>query len=485
MILREMENFDSPNFFKILALELDANNIAEKKAEKWMANILGVHDEEMETSAYISDDLGEAVFNMHMGKETLKEHSLEEISNLLQINCAKMDSPEFRAIRLAIGNMSALERKWFIRYWLRIPRNGISKGNVIKMISKAYKKNLALVKKHTNFNSIHSTVSYYDANSEPPCNLTFGKFIAPMLAKEMPVSRWPKKYIVDYKYDGNRYQIHKQEKAVMIFNRKGKEVTEKFPDVVELISNYNVTTAIFDGEIYPVNEDGSPAEHKKMGTRVHSKNVLEAVERVPVAWVMFDCLLWENETIMDLRFSQRLEYFKHMPNQAHRIEGGDIMAFYDMAIKEGFEGIIIKNTTLPYQAGKRSVGWVKYKPPLIELDVVILSATYGEGKRANVFGRFEIGVKSDNGYVSVGYVGNGLADYQFDLLTKTLKTKVKHYKDKIYTFIPEIVLEVRADLISQDAQGNIGLRFPRVKRIRDDKFVEDIDTIKTVMEKLK
>ena len=103
MILKELENFDSPNLFKILALELEANNIAGKKAEKWMANILGVHEEEMETAAYISDDLGEAVFNMHIGKETEEIYSLETIVSLLQINCSKMESPEFRTISRAIG----------------------------------------------------------------------------------------------------------------------------------------------------------------------------------------------------------------------------------------------------------------------------------------------------------------------------------------------------------------------------------------------
>ena len=495
MVLKELENFDSPYFFQILSLELEVNNIADKKAEKWMASILGVHEEEMETAVYSSDDLAEAVCNMLIGKETDKEYTIKTVSEMLQVNCSKMDSPEFNIISEAIGNMSALERKWFIRYWLRNPRSGISKGNVIKMISKAYKKKLAVVKKHTNFNSIYSTVLHYDKKEEPPCNLTFGKFIAPMLAKEMPRSRWPKKYIVDYKYDGNRYQIHKKGKQVMVFNRKGKEVTDKFPDVVELVSNYDVTNAIFDGEIYPVNPDGSPAEHKKMGTRVHSKNVLEAVTRVPVAWVMFDCLLWEEETIMDLPLSQRLSYFKHMPNQAHRVSVQDwdniladadvIMDFYDEAIRNGFEGIIVKDADLAYEAGKRSTGWIKYKPPTVELDVVVLSVSYGTGNRQNVFGTYEIGVKSEDGFISVGKVGTGFSDADLVYLTGELRKQIISRKDGVFKVNPTIVLEVKSDLVTQDAKGNIGLRFPRMNRIREDKFVEDIDTLEIVMEKLK
>ena len=86
------------------------------------------------------------------------------------------------------------------------------------------------------------------------------------------MNKWPKNKIVDYKYDGNRYQIHKEEDSVIIFNRKGNIVTPQFQDVVEKVREYPVDRCILDGEIYPIKDDGSPAEHKLMATRVHSKN---------------------------------------------------------------------------------------------------------------------------------------------------------------------------------------------------------------------
>ena len=216
---------------------------------------------------------------------------------------------------------------------------------------------------------------------------------------------------------------------------------------------------------------------------MHSKDHADAMERVQVRWVIFDCLMWENETIMNLSYAERLDKFKSNPDQAHRMkEGGDIMAFYNNAINDGFEGIIVKDTELPYEAGKRSTGWAKYKPPQIELDVVILAASYGEGRRANVFGTFEIGVKSETGFTNIGSIGTGFTDSDLINLTTRLRTIVESYKDNRYVFLPRIVLEVKADLVSHDAKGNIGLRFPRMKRIRDDKFVSDINTIKDVME---
>ncbi len=484
LISRELENFeDKPTFFAILSQEYPSNNIGLAKAKKWLTKMYRCFDDEIEQEYNVHDDLGDAIYYLDPSAKTKVEHNLTTFHRILSLDCGGVDSNAYRAIDSFLEDLSALEAKWFIRHWLKTTRNGLRDGVVKKIIAKHYNKKITLVKKHCNFNSIKDVVSYYERNEEPPCNLTHGKFISPMLAKEIPMKKWPSNPIVDYKYDGNRYQIHKDKESVIIFNRKGKIVTPQFADVAQQVSEYAVIQAIFDGEIYPIKEDGSPDEHKKMGTRVHSKDHAEAMERVPVRWVIFDCLKWESETIMNLSYAQRLEKFKSNPDQAHRMEtGGDIMAFYNNAINDGFEGIIVKNTTLPYEAGKRSTGWAKYKPPQIELDVVILAASYGEGRRANVFGTFEIGVKSETGFTNIGSIGTGFTDTDLINLTNQLRKIVESYKDGRYVFLPRIVLEVKADLISRDAKGNIGLRFPRMKRIRDDKFVADINTIENVME---
>ena len=486
MFAKEMNGLTAEcngHIMKILSRDLKANNIALAKATIWVGDYLGVHYEEMDSALTVNDDLGEATYYMDSSATTKENMNLSSIIELLEINCSKKGSSAFRRIEMAFDGMSSLERKWFIRYWLRTPRNGINRGNVIKIIANRYNKKIADVKKHTNFNSITNVTRSYHLDLPISVNLSFGRFVKPMLAKEIPMREWPRKFIADYKYDGNRYQIHKEGSGILIFNRKGKIVTEKFPDVVDVIREYKIDKCILDGEIYPINEDGSPAEHKKMGTRVHSKNVTEAMSRVPVEWVIFDCLLWGEETLMDLPLSQRLERVSKLPNQATRITEGNILQFYDEAIRKGFEGIIIKDSSLAYEPNKRSRGWAKYKPPLIELDIAIISASYGEGKRKNVFATFEMGVKSENGYVSIGQVGNGLADYQYNQLTLELKKNVERYDNGKFYFLPKVVLEVKADLVSQDAKGNIGLRFPRVSRIRDDKFVEDINTIED-MERL-
>lgn len=478
VISRELDKFeDKSSLLRILAQAYEINNIGISKAKKWVAKMYNVFDSEINADYSTYDDLGDVVYYLDSQAEKQGDFSLQTIIRLLELDCSKIDSDQFTLLSESITSMSALARKWFIRFWLRTPRNGINSGTVTKIVAKHYNKKLKEVKKHLNFNSVETVIASYENEETPSTNLVHGSFVSPMLAKEVPMEKWPTNKIVDYKYDGNRYQIHLEDKNVIIFNRKGKVVTHQFTDIAELVSDYSIHNGIFDGEIYPIKEDGSPDEHKKMATRVHSKNHQEALDKVAVKWVIFDCLKLNDETIMDISFSERLKKMKNVPNQAHRMKDDNVMAFYNQAINDGFEGIIVKNADVPYEAGKRSAFWAKYKPPRIELDVVIMSAKYGEGKRANVFGTFEIGVKSDKGIVSVGKVGTGFSDADLVSLTHNLRRNVENFENDTYYFLPRVVLEVSADLVSRDEKGNLGLRFPRCKRIRDDKFAADINTL--------
>lgn len=483
-ISRTIETFDDVGqVLSILDKDgLEANNLAHLKAKKWIANMFNVFEDEIETYLVLhGDDLGDAIYYYDTGAETQKEYSIQSIKRLLELNCGRLDSKEYEMIKEALLNMSANERRWFIRYLVRKPRNGINKGLVTKILAQTFDKKLATTKKHLNTSSIANTVSYYEMGEEPPTILNHGTFVAPMLAKEVPMKKWARNKIVDYKYDGNRYQIHKENDSVMIFNRKGKLVTQQFPEIVNQIREYEISSCVLDGEIYPINQDGTPADHKLMGTRVHSKNVQEAMERVKVRWVIFDCLKLDEDTLMDLPYSERVERMQVLPDQAHRMEdGGDVLAFYNRAINDGFEGIIVKDATMPYEAGKRSLGWAKYKPPRIDLDVVITGAKYGEGNRSNVFATFEISVHSDTGFTSVGWVGTGFSESELVRLTGELRKNIIEYKNDCFYISPRVVLEVTADLVTRNASGSIGLRFPRCLRIRDDKFVSDINTLADV-----
>ena len=480
---KEIEN--KTRFIDILSLNLGPNNLASKKALKWITKSLEVFEEEIETSIYNHGDIGEAVYHFDNSDES-SEYGLGPMYSILQMDCSKSDGEAFRIFNTYFNGMSSLERKWFLRYWLRTPRNGINEGLVRKLVAKVYDKKEAEVKKHMQLHSLSDIVVYYTTNQTPPNDLVIGRFIKPMLAKEVPKEKWPKESIIEYKYDGARYQIHKGD-SVLIFNRKGKVVTDKFPDIVLMINAWEMKESfIIDTEIYPVESDGRPAPFKKMGTRIHSKNIEEAVEKCPVELAVFDCMMFNGENLMDNSLRERLPFILKFHKQAVRIIEDtqefkwEQDAFYNLAINDGFEGIIVKDLNTVYESGKRSKGWAKYKPPRIELDVVVTGARYGEGKRATVFGSYDIAVKDGTEFVPVGSIGTGFSDIDLISLTQQGKKIIQRVENGTYELLPRIVLEVTADLVSKDADNNLGLRFPRLLRIRNDKPVSDINTISDV-----
>ena len=487
LIAKDYEH--NSQFIKILALELDANNLASKKAFRWVVNALEVFDDEVELAIYQHGDIGEGVYHfVQDGKDS--EMNLNTILHLLSMDCSKSDGQSYNAFYVAFNSMSALEKKWFLRYWLRTPRNGINNGTVRKLLAKIYDKKEAEVKKHNQLHSLQDISIFYSKGEEPPNDLKVGRYIAPMLAKAVPKEKWPKQHIVEYKYDGARYQIHKgdyfdlmvRQTSIIIFNRKGKVVTDKFPDIVEEILSWEIKEPfIIDTEIYPVESDGRPAPFKKMGTRIHSKNVKEAVEKCPVELAVFDCMMFNHENLMDSPLKDRINIIFKFPKQAVRStikEDNDI--FYNLSINDGYEGIMIKDLNATYHSGKRSVAWAKYKPPRFELDVVVTGARYGDGKRSSVFASYDIAVKDNNEYISVGSIGTGFSDIDLLYLTNEGKKIVSGIESKTHKWLPRIVLEVTCDLVTRDADGNLGLRFPRMLRIRTDKPVSDINTLKDV-----
>ena len=476
------------HLMEILAMEYPIANIGSKRIQKWICSSLGIFDDELDDAIYTWGDIGEAVAQVDEGNETDSNLTLSSILRILSMDYSRIESNTYTNFDAAFSAMSAREKKWFVRYLLRKPRNGINNKIPLKLLAKVFDKGVREIEKFRMFNDVVDITEWLESGQDPPCNLQHGVFVSPMLAKARKGAEKPAEFIIDVKYDGNRYQIHKKKLLkdlddVIIFNRKGKIVTDQFPDVKDIVSEFE-GNMILDTEIYPINRDGSPAEHKLMAKRVHKKDKAKAVEECPVHLAVFDILSYNGETFLEEKFSdRRLLLEDKVPEDYHATTlPENIKAAYNLAIDWGYEGIMIKDATMSYQAGKRSKGWLKYKPPLIELDVVITSAEYGEGKRSSVFGTYGISVKDGSDYVSVGKVGTGFSDLDLDFLTTELRKNVDHFEGDTYHFLPRVVLTVRSDLVSMDAKGNLGLRFPRCVAIRHDKYASDADTLTRLQE---
>jgi len=471
----------------ILALEYAQNNIGEKKAIKWLAKIFDVFEDEIEDSAYRWMDLGEGMKEFLSANRPDSNISITEFHRLLELDCSAINSDSYTQISDAISAMSAMEVKWFIRYWLRTPRNGVNKSTVEKAMTDYYQED---VKKHSVSHSLSGLVHYLE-NDIPPPALVHGNFVKPMLAKKY-LGKLPERYLMDIKYDGNRYQIHRDNVDVIIFNRKGKIVTEQYSDVVDLILQWDVGQLeklfgggiILDAEIYPVDSEGNPAKHQSLATRVHSKDKQKAIADCPVKLVVFDCLMYDGESLLDDTYSDRLEYLEEsIPAEyiAQSFTHGNVEAAYNVAINAGFEGVMIKDLDAVYQS-KRTASLLKYKPPRIELDVTITSGEFGNGKKAGMIATYGVSVRSESGYTEIGNVGSGISDSEMDELSVRLKRIVDSYTNNKYFFLPRVVLEVTCDAITRNKDGTYGMRFPRIVRIRDDKNPVDSNTIQDVEE---
>jgi DNA ligase-1 len=355
---------------------------------------------------------------------------------------------------------------------------------MVKALAKIYDKKQKDVKKHCSFNTFMNIVSCYEAGETPSVELTVGVYVAPMLAKAVPKSKWPRNKLVEYKYDGARYQIHRDNDNIIIFNRKGVIVTHQFPDIVEKVASWEISPFIIDTEIYPINDDNSPAKFQLMNARFHSKDATEGVRKCPCALAIFDCLLYRQHGLIDTPLKDRLKFIEKFPDQAVRVVNPEnSIPFYSEATSKGYEGIMVKDLNAPYESGKRSISWAKYKPPRIELDVVITGARYGDGKRSHVFASFDIAVSdSDGGYISIGSLGTGFADRDFMSLTQQLKPLVSRFEKGTHIIPPRIVLQITGDLVTTNEQGRYGIRFPRMTRIRNDKNVSEINNIDDVKE---
>ena len=478
---------DKATAIKILNLEYGPNNISDKRAIMWLSHFYEVFEDELDAYTKMHEDLGEAMYHFTWGDDQTSNITLKQFDNLLSLDCSKFDSNNSEIIKEEIMKMSRLELKWFIRFWLRKPRAGVMGRKLIKGISSFYGNEEII--EWAKLHSLSHIVACLEDGVVPEMRMSTGQFVKPMLAKPRPGMKKFDDTIVDYKFDGNRYQIHKSRNNVSIFNRKGKRVTDKFPDVLDMASEWPDTSVILDCEFYPVDTTGRPLPHQRMATRVHSRDIEAAVEKCPIEIAVFDILYHNGINLMSmsqLERKQKLSTLEYPSCEYYHDSLGEINinAIYNNAIEEGYEGIMLKDATSAYDAGKRSDSWWKYKPAQYELDVVITSARMGTGKRMGLFSTYGVSIIDNGNHLHIGYVGNGFTDEQLERLTNKLRKNIQKVTDNEYHVLPRVVLTIVFEAITINDDG-YSIRFPRCKSVRDDKYASEISNMSELVEMIR
>jgi DNA ligase-1 len=296
---------------------------------------------------------------------------------------------------------------------------------------------------------------------------------------------------IEDKYDGIRAQLHVADGRAGIYTRDLKDVTGQFADLARNARGLADHSAIFDGEILAFAEGRKLTFfdlQKRLGRKTEDDLFLGASD-VPVIFRAFDLLWLDGESLLRTPLRSRREKLESLglpsglevaPKYPFA-RATDLEAAFHAARRRGNEGLIIKDSASHYTPGRRGLAWLKLKQELATLDVIVVAAEQGHGKRSHVLSDYTFAVRDDatGALLTIGKAYSGLTDLEIEELTEhfTATTLVNHGRYREVR--PEIVLEIAFDSIqlSNRHESGLALRFPRIKAIRRDKTVADIDSL--------
>jgi len=301
--------------------------------------------------------------------------------------------------------------------------------------------------------------------------------------------------IAQPKIDGFRAQLHLTSKQIRVFSRNLEDITDAFPEITSdipsfLIDNHN--PLILDGEIVAL-VDNKPVFFQDISTRILRKQgIQEMAKRLPCYFYAFDIILHQGHSLIQEPLEKRIALINSLPISEHiKIVStlstnnlDDIKDFYNKMISAGYEGLMLKDPSSTYLAGKRGKGWLKLKASLPTLDLVIIAAEWGHGRRTGWLSNYHLAARDGDSFATIGKTFKGLTDKEFRFLTDTLNKIVVSNEPYGVKVAPQIVVEVEFDNIQESTKYDSGmaLRFARIKRIRTDKEIDEIDTLETVKE---
>lgn len=292
----------------------------------------------------------------------------------------------------------------------------------------------------------------------------------------------------EFKYDGARIQIHRKNDELKIFSRRLTDVTSSLPDIVEL-ANERITSKeyLIEGEVVATGKDGKPLPFQDLMRRFRRVHNIESmVKEIPLRLFLFDAIYLDGKLLIDLQSKKRweiLETFVPTDLLSKRIvtrSRAEAQALMDAAIRAGHEGLMAKDLESTYTPGVRGKKWFKIKPAET-LDLVIIAADWGSGRRRGWLSNYHLAVRDDQtgNYLDVGKTFKGLTDEEFTEVTNKLLELKTSENDYTVLVKPSIVVEVTFSEIQRSPRykSRFALRFARITKFREDKRPEDADTL--------
>ncbi len=485
--------------------------IGSKLLMKAISSVVGVTPEDVEDQVRDQGDIGaasEVLFKKRTQTTFFSQPLTIEMvyNNLRKISSVsgnRAQSRKMSIIRELLSMASPLEAKYITRTILEELRVGVGEGTIRDAISQAFgvKKEI-LDRAHMLTNDLGLVAQVtMEEGEEGLKKLTLkpGKPVKPMLAQLAPgikesVNEMGRAFC-ETKYDGIRVQIHRKGSEIMVFTRRLENISNAVPDIIEYIENaLPHQDFIVEGEII-VTKDGKPISFQYILQRVRRKYDIEKVmEEVPLTLYLFD-VLYFNEPLIDAPLEKRrdvlesivqlsenkIQLSRQVKVTMENVEEAEYL-FTD-SLNKGHEGIMIKDPNEPYIPGIRGKKMLKFKAEPESLDLVVVGGTYGKGKRAHFIGSYLTALSDESGdLMTIAHVATGLDDKTLHELSQRMDEIIQESKGRQVKVKPHIILEIAYSEIvkSPEYESGYSLRFPVVKRIRDDLSLDDIDTVARV-----
>jgi len=390
------------------------------------------------------------------------------------------------------------EARYLARIVLSEMRIGVGEGTVRDAVAAAFDVPVGTVERALWVSNDYGRVAAVAREAGAPeldaMELSIGRPVKAMLAQAGTVTDaladWEAAG-VEWKFDGARVQAH-VDGGVGLFSRNMEDVTDALPEVVDAVEAGVAGPAILDGEVVAVDERGDPLPFQEILRRFRRKHDVElARDEVAVEFRAFDCLHAAGEDLLDVPFRERHDRLEAIADDVPDLfvspltvtdDPEEVAAIEAEALAAGHEGVMLKDPTATYTPGRRGRNWLKVKPDVETLDLVVTGAEWGEGRRADLLGTFELSVRDDDGFATIGNVATGVTDEQLEALTELLEPHVRDQDGQAVTVEPAAVFEVGYEEIqtSPTYESGYALRFPRFVAVREDKDPADADTVERV-----
>jgi DNA ligase 1 len=478
-----------------------------------------IGDAEFHRIAGRHGDASKSAFEVLDGRTAPQPFSILESAELFQnVHRARGPIAKSKLLRDRFSILSPREGQYVVKILTGDLRIGLREGLVEEAISRAFDVSLEEVKQasmllgdigrtallasrkelHTAELSMFRPIKCMLATPEPTAEAVWERFtVGAGVDRGQPGSPILPTVYVEDKFDGIRAQLHRSRDRVEIFSRDLRRITGQFPELAEQAMRF-ADELIADGEIIAFDEGRRLTFfdlQKRLGRKANNADLFAgAAADVPVAFVIFDLLWMNGRSLLKTPLRERREQLGTLilPNQFQRTNvtparsATDIEQIFQDARRRLNEGLMIKDPESFYLPGTRGMFWFKLKRELATLDVVVVAAELGHGKRNNVLSDYTFAVRDETTreLLPIGKAYSGLTDVEIAELTEHFKQNTIADHGRYRTVKPSVVLEVAFNSIQPSTRhaSGLALRFPRIKAIRRDKNVDSIDTLQYARE---